>query len=232
MEAADKRDEFKGLMRAMDWNARETAKRLKIGESNVSRYLSLDNPLEIPDGRLDHLRTLVVQALGHSKPPSLVAVNDIAPKPGETRKNAGIKARKPQDIPMRDVPIVSYAAAGMGSDYSDLAGQIDDWIVCEVRDENAYATAVTGDSMEPELYEGDLVIAAPNSYAASGDTVIARVSESGSVYVKRLRRAGHDGKTIRLESVNTKYSPIEMPESDFRFIHPVIEQRRRYLRRK
>ncbi len=46
-----------------------------------------------------------------------------------------------------------------------------------------------------------------------------------SFYVKRFKRAGHNGDTIRLESLNPDYDTVEYPANAFRIIHPVMDAR-------
>ncbi len=144
-------------------------------------------------------------------------------------KSANYSNAAPASPPPRAprlVPVVSWARAGSeGFNYGDLSEQIDERVETDCRDENAYALIVEGDSMEPRFLAGDRVICAPNSEPRNGDFVVARLKESGSVLFKRFKRAGHNGDTIRLESLNPDYDTVEYPANAFRIIHPVVDAR-------
>lgn len=73
--------------------------------------------------------------------------------------------------------------------------------------------SVRGDSMEPDLNDGDLVlIDLANTDLADGK--IYAVQYSGSLFVKRIQYV--PGDLVRLVSRNTQYAPIEIknPEAD------------------
>lgn len=73
--------------------------------------------------------------------------------------------------------------------------------------------SVRGDSMEPDLNDGDLVlIDLANTDLADGK--IYAVQYSGNLFVKRIQYV--PGDTVRLVSRNAQYAPIEIktPEAD------------------
>lgn len=119
------------------------------------------------------------------------------------------------------VPVVSWAKAGAGISYHDLAEQIDEYVLSDAPDPNAYALIIEGDSMEPEYKSGDRVIFLPNQEARNGDVVVARVAESGEVYFKLFHTFGPRNEKVRLTSYNTIYPTLEFDRKDFRFIHPM-----------
>jgi len=68
--------------------------------------------------------------------------------------------------------------------------------------EEAFMVKATGDSMEPKIHDGDIVIARKQSIADDGQIVIC--SLDSSVMIKRF-----SGKNnVILESLNNKYFPI------------------------
>ncbi len=136
----------------------------------------------------------------------------------------------PQTIPIRLVPVVSWGAAGTAHDYADLANQLDQSVESTCRDANAFALIVEGDSMEKEIFAGDIVIFSPNNEPRNGDIVVARLADDHGVLLKRFRRIGPEGKTIRLESTNPEYEPREFPAVAFRFIYPAVELKRQLRR--
>jgi repressor LexA len=78
-----------------------------------------------------------------------------------------------------------------------------------------YALRAKGDSMAPEILEGDLLLARRASDANNGATVVAHVGTDDAT-VKRLRKA--NGQAW-LEAANPKYPPIR---SAFRVVGRVV----------
>jgi SOS-response transcriptional repressor LexA len=125
----------------------------------------------------------------------------------------------------RDIPVVSWAAAGKAADYQDLATQIDETVGSHVTDPNAFAVIIEGDSMEPEFKAGDRVVVAPNLEARNGDVVLAKLKD-GRVMLKRFKRTGPNGQTIELKSDNAIYELLQFPVEEVQFVYPAMEFKR------
>ena len=67
-----------------------------------------------------------------------------------------------------------------------------------------FGLQIHGDSMEPRMYEGDVVIVRQQEDAESGDIVIALVNDNDAT-CKRLIKYAHG---ISLMSLNSKYEPM------------------------
>lgn len=85
-----------------------------------------------------------------------------------------------------------------------------------------FVLRVKGDSMEPDMRDGDLALIEGTSEATSGEPVIAHVDE-GEATVKLFRRKG---KEVWLEALNTKYDPIR--GRSFRIVGRVLGLLRTY----
>jgi SOS-response transcriptional repressor LexA len=133
------------------------------------------------------------------------------------------------ESPSRKVPVVSWAAAGQARAYEDLANQMDETVESDSKDPNAFSIILEGDSMEQKFYAGDRVIFAPNMEPRNGDAVVAKLTD-GRVLFKYYTRTGPEGSRIRLSSENPNYSPLEFELSDFAFIYPAWEVKRRLRR--
>ena len=157
----------------------------------------------------------------------LGAIFDVAPHllTGQAMNRPADKADH-----WRPVPVVSWAQAGAAHDYQDLCNQLEDWVESDCRDTNAFALIIEGDSMEPEFHAGDQVVFAPNSEPRNGDFVVGRLREGGGVVFKQFRRTGSEGQTIRLESLNPAYRPVDYPASALLFIYPAVDLKRRLRR--
>ena len=129
---------------------------------------------------------------------------------------------KSAPLPLRAVPVVSWARAGEGINYEDLCRQLEEWASSDTRDRNAFAVILEGDSMEPRFFAGDRVVVAPNSEPRNGDYVLARLRDGGVLF-KRFHQTGPEGHVIRLTSLNANYQPKEIPREEFFFIYPAVE---------
>ncbi len=136
------------------------------------------------------------------------------------------KSNASQPVPLksmfpRRVPVVSWAKAGLGGNFRNLAFQIDEWIDTDCRDTDAYALIIEGDSMLPEFKPGDRVVFMPNVEPRNGDIVVAMVSRTEDVFLKLFHRVGEKGEIVRLTSFNPAYPPLEYHVNEFEFIHPM-----------
>lgn len=99
------------------------------------------------------------------------------------------------------VPIIGFAIATPEDDgyFSDGDYPGEGYIPWPTRDPNAYALRVKGDSMQPRIRPGELIIVEPNVRVSPGDDVVVRTI-SGRRMVKQLllQRAGE----ITLGSIN------------------------------
>lgn len=114
--------------------------------------------------------------------------------------------------PANPVPLIGFAQAGGGGFFDDggfpVGGGWDQIRFPEVKDENAYALEVTGDSMLPLYREGDILVVSPNSGVRRGDRVVARTLE-GEVMAKILVR--RTAKTVELASLNPEHANLVLP---------------------
>ena len=73
-----------------------------------------------------------------------------------------------------------------------------------------FALKIKGDSMEPRIYDGDVVIVRQQNDAENGDIVIAMVNGDDAVCKRLKKYAGG----IALISLNSKYEPMMFSEKD------------------
>ncbi len=89
-----------------------------------------------------------------------------------------------------------------------------------------FGLKIKGDSMEPRIYDGDVVIVRQQDDADSGDIVIAMVNGDDATCKRLVKYA----TGIGLISLNSKYSPMMFTEEDIskkpvRIIGKVVELR-------
>ena len=94
-------------------------------------------------------------------------------------------------------------------------------------DVDRFAVIVNGDSMEPRLKSGDVVLIHPTTACPSGRMVVFRTTDH-EYAVKVLRR---DAKGDRFEPINPEYDAIE-PRPDWQLVGFVVGWRRDSGRKK
>lgn len=110
------------------------------------------------------------------------------------------------------VPVINRVSAGYPRDFTDLSypkGVADEYVSCpELRDQDAFAARVHGDSMMPKYRQGDIVIFSPSASPKSGDDCFVRF-EDGQTTFKRVFFEMEQGgaEVIRLQPRNEKYRP-------------------------
>lgn len=120
----------------------------------------------------------------------------------------------------RYVPLLSYAQAGQwDAGHSDAYYQYDSVFALNVDDRQAFAIKVSGNSMEPSLHEGDMVICSPRQEPQNGDAVVVR-TRSENVFIKFWRKRGD---RVLLESANADYKPIEFPVAEILGAWPIVQ---------
>ena len=138
---------------------------------------------------------------------------------GSTRPKEAFDA--PNYIP-RDIPVIGLTKAGRGGFYDDQGFPVGEGFrkvhrSIDVKDPNAYALMVEGDSMSPMLEPGWIVYVCPNHRYENGDLVVVAL-RSDEVMIKKLRKAD---EMFVLQSINPAYEPLILATDGFRFIHKV-----------
>jgi len=178
------------------------AERLGIKERTLLRIRSGELPLS-PQIEA-HLRTLIqIMAPDNGSPQSQ---NMIAEDSTEYR------------LPLRRVPVLSWAHAGEAASYEELPQSWQESVPSMCADPKAFGLTVEGDSMQPNYQAGDVVIVMPSVPPRNGCLVVAKLKTDGIVF-RRFHVA--PGDTIRLTAYNPIYPPFEGKEENFHWIYPV-----------
>ena len=124
---------------------------------------------------------------------------------------------KPQKL--RKIPILSDVSAGYGKEALEEATH---WIKlpASIARNAAFGTFVAGDSMEPKINDGDLLLVQDTPQLDSGEIGIFLLNEK--VYCKRFHY-NPITKELVLKSLNTNYEPMFISEDDnFRIVGKVV----------
>ncbi|MSO90413.1 MAG: helix-turn-helix transcriptional regulator [Acetobacteraceae bacterium] len=124
---------------------------------------------------------------------------------------------------LRRVPLIGLAQAG-GEGYFDdagypIGGAWDEVILPDIADANAYALAISGESMEPVFRDGDTVIVSPNAPVRRGDRVAVRTG-TGEVMAKQLAR--RSARRVVLKSLNPAHPDYSFELSNIVWIHRIV----------
>lgn len=155
-------------------------------------------------------------ALGTSPSPQAPLNLDDAYLSGVLQELVDRSTGNVEQISTNAVPLINRVSAGYPKDFTDLsypAKVADEYIGCpDVRDADAFATRVSGDSMMPKYRDGDIVIFSPAKSPRNGDDCFVRF-EDGQTTFKRAFFENDDAGTpvIRLQPRNERYRPQVVP---------------------
>ncbi len=123
----------------------------------------------------------------------------------------------------KPVPVISWTQADYWREASEPTGEYEEYV--EIDSNGAFALRVRGDSMEPEFYEGDIIIINPALKQEHNDYLVVS-NEDGETTFKQLKKYG---KTRVLHPLNPKYDDIELNRAiEYSIIGVVIEKKKKY----
>jgi len=109
------------------------------------------------------------------------------------------------------VPLISWTTAGMWADVEDPhpPGNGDDWIATTARvGPHAFALRMQGDSTEPKVPDGAIVIIDPDRGYNHGSIVLAKRTGDQTATLKQL---WYDRGDPKLRPLNDRYPILDMP---------------------
>ncbi|MFO0835299.1 MAG: S24 family peptidase [Phycisphaerales bacterium] len=150
-------------------------------------------------------------------------VDRIAPAPenaaagatggaGSAEAGGGSRELAPASLAL-EVPLINSVAAGYPREFTDLgypARVADQYVRCpDVRDADAFAARVVGDSMEPVYREGDIVVFSPLKAVKNGSDCFARLEPDHETTLKRVyfETDAEGNELVRLQPLNSAYPP-------------------------
>jgi SOS-response transcriptional repressor LexA len=118
-------------------------------------------------------------------------------------------------------------SAGYPKDFTDLSYPprvADEYVGCpDVRDNDAFAARVHGDSMTPKYGEGDIVIFSPAAAPKDGDDCFVRFEDGHTTFKRVFFESGESGKgVIRLQPRNEKYRPQTVPAEQITGLYKAV----------
>lgn len=195
----------KKLTEEQNMSMSELGRRVGIAKSAISRYFN--GTRELPLNKIGDFASVL-----HTTPDYLLGIDYEPPKP------QGLK-----------IPVLGTVAAGIPisavEDILDYEEVPQSW---ESQGE-FFALKIKGDSMEPRMESGDVVIVKQQPDANSGDTVIVLVNGDDAT-CKKLQKTDNG---IMLVSTNPKYPPMFYSTEDIQtkpvvILGKVVELRQKY----
>jgi phage repressor protein C with HTH and peptisase S24 domain len=184
------------------WNAIDTlAERYGFSASGLAKKAGLD--------ATSFNKSKRVAPDGHLRWPSTESVAKVLDATGATVDEFIASITAETGRPQFPLPLIGYAQAGAGGFFDDggyPAGTgWDEVNFPGIKDIQAYALEVSGDSMMPLYRDGDRLIVAPNEAIRVGDRVVVKTLD-GEVLAKELKR--QTAKTIELRSLNPDHTDL------------------------
>lgn len=173
---------------------------LKLGYKSRSSVNKIEKERDIPRSMIVKIAEIL-----DVTPAYLMGWDEPESKP------AGNAKKLPSEY-IRMVPVFESVSAGFGVGAENAVIEfIPLFIQSDYEYEHTICVRVCGDSMHPQIQDGDLVQVLKQDTAESGDIVV--ILDGDDAYVKRFIRSKQG---ITLESFNTNYPPMRFSrlESD------------------
>lgn len=123
----------------------------------------------------------------------------------------------------RHVPLIGFAQAGTQGFFDDAGyptgGSWEEINFPGMTDHHTYALEISGDSMDPVLRDGDIVIISPEAGVRRGDRVVVKTT-SGEVMAKTLKRK--TALNVELSSINPAHEDRTIPIAEVEWISRIV----------
>lgn len=121
-------------------------------------------------------------------------------------------------VDLVSLPLLSSVPGGAPSlmfhpDYVEKYITVDD-----IKDSNAFALEVKGNSMAPRIEDGDIIVVSPKLESRTGDICVVRVNEEDTV-----KRVKIEDQFIHLIPLNPEYEPMAVRKKDVSFLWRVVK---------
>ena len=128
------------------------------------------------------------------------------------QKDSRLEMTRLVDIPLLSSVPAGKTAAMFHPEHVERYVTVDN-----VRDSNAFALIVKGNSMSPKIEDGDIVVISPSQEIRNGDICVVRVNDED--VLKKIRM---DNYYVNLIPLNPTFEPVSVRKRDVTFIGKVI----------
>lgn len=144
---------------------------------------------------------------------------EVYPDANITYIVTGINSSELTLAPVKELPILNEVRAGMpimGFSDEDIIGVT---YTSNMTDKDLFALRVKGDSMEPEISEGDIAVCAPHRPFVNGKLFIVVTDDSEATIKQVWKKDGSYGLVAR----NPEYPIIFVPDENIERLIRVVE---------
>lgn len=212
---------IKRMRTSNGWSQDELAHRMGYSEkSAISRIES--GKINLPLSQVEEFAKVFNVSPAYLMGWTVDLVVDSDGKRAQIEKTNKIDLEAIDHLKAYSIRLLGSVAAGIPIEAQpDFDKEIDVPFKYSNRDEY-FGLKIKGDSMEPKISNGDIVIVHLQECAESGDIIIAQVSQ-GDATCKRFMQYGD---TVLLRSFNSAYEDIDVTgDSEFKIIGRVVESR-------
>jgi len=208
---------LKALREAHHMSQKELAEKLNVSKKTISAYETgrAQPPMYVISLLADLFHTSVDYLLGKTDDPRPM------------RWAIGTQLYTEEGFV--EIPVYNGARAGTQGSYPD-GSTIIEYVKIPRNINGVFGVKVFGDSMEPEIKHGDIVVVNPNTTIVSGDRVVVVLGEPYFVEpaaVVKIYREQHGVKY--LQSLNEAYGPIVLTDNaSVHFVGKVVGLVRKY----
>ena len=127
---------------------------------------------------------------------------------------------------LHGIPVISWVTAGSWKEVSDAyePGDADEWIDSDIKGKHVFALRVTGDSMEPEFKDGEIITVNPHLEPLPNDYIVVKNREEQATF-KQMKKYG---SKLVLHPLNPNYQDQEVKRGEFKIIGKVVKKEKRY----
>jgi repressor LexA len=148
----------------------------------------------------------------------LTGEGEMYPAPSRPANVFPLPTANPRREKLVDLPLISAVPAGRVAtmfhpDYADEYVTVDD-----VKDPQAFALRVKGNSMSPRIEDGDVVVVSPSAAVSNGDIAVVRVDGEDT-----LKKVKFEGNYVHLIPLNTEFEPVTVKKKDVNFVWKVVK---------
>ena len=182
--------------------------------NNISQGRDVENEILFTSAEERHIKKY--RALGRHGKKTVNAILNLEYE--RMRVDTAMRDERQQDEPeVREMKVYwESSAAGLGNYLSDCDSNYDmvTFLTEEVPSDADFGIRISGDSMEPTIYDGAIAWVEATPEICSGEVGIFVLN--GESYCKELMITSHKttGKVVSLISHNEKYRPISFREGD------------------
>lgn len=196
-------------MRARKLNQTQLASELDVSSQDITNWKARGVPLR----KLVH----ICKWMGG------ISIEEYLSGSTRSQKRSNIKSNTEPGPEIRGkVPLISWTTAGQWEEVRDpyQLGDCEEWVLTTATvSVSAFALRVVGDSMEPKIPDGAIVIIDPAREYRNGSIVLAKRTIDQEATLKQL---WYDGATPKLRPLNQRYQILDMP-NDTRIIGVAIK---------